>query len=618
MKALAASLAFYALMMTSAQSAVGSATISGRVLEAGTHQPVRRAIVTLSGGALAVGRSAVTDDDGRFAIARVPDGDFMLSATRPAFLKAAFGASRPGRPGTPIAVRGGANRTDIEMTMTRGSALAGVIRDPSGDPGAGMRVEAIRIQHLSAGDRAEKLGEARADDRGEFRIFGLPAGDYVLAATPARLVGGMGDIGAPSEAEIDAKLNALRSRSTQPVPGAPAATPPQSAAHDKGYATPAVFYPGVVTASEAAIVTIGAGESREGLDFGTRLSHAATVDGNVVVSGGGKLPQIQLTIQSGGPQLPVAGGSINGPSVRMDNATHTFRITNAPPGHYRLDAKTYNVPGNSPTVISSGGALPTVDKSAAVLWGAVEFDVSGDDISGVTLTMQTAPTVSGRLTVDPAATKPPNTLAGLRISLQPMPDSDRRSNGLSSPITTIAAADGTFTLPAVIPGAYRVSASLPGGWWLRSALSNKIDVLDSVLTVDAGGLGDLALTMSNRSSSIGGTLTSAGGPAADYFLVAFTADKTLWRAPSRRVRSTRPATSGTFDVADLPPGEYYLAALKDLDAADLEDPAFLETLIPAAALVTVVEGQKTTQDLRIGGGGGVGDHSALRKHGNSP
>jgi hypothetical protein len=128
-----------------------------------------------------------------------------------------------------------------------------------------------------------------------------------------------------------------------------------------------------------------------------------------------------------------------------------------------------------------------------------------------------------------------------------------------------------------------------------------VDVLDGLLNVDANGVSDLTLTVSDRHSSVGGTLTTGSEPATDYFLVAFTADKTKWRAPSRRVRSTRPSTSGTFEVADLPPGQYYLAALKDLDAADLEDPAFLETLIPASALMTITEGQKTTQDLRIGG-----------------
>lgn len=582
-----------------AQTGAPTSTVTGRVRETGADQPVRRAIVTLAGGPLINGRSAVTDDEGRFVIERVPDGEYTLTATRPGFLKASYGASRHGRPGTPVAVRAGATPADLSIWMTHGSALGGVMRDIVGDLAPGMRIEAIRILHTSTGDRAEVAGSARTDDRGEFRIFGLPAGDYVLAATPNVIVGGMGDIGGPTEAEVDAKLNALRMRST--LPAAPAAAPAPPASPSRGYATPAVFYPGVVSSSEAAIITLGANESRDGLDFGARLSHAASVGGTVVATRGGTVPRVQLALQGNGPQLPVFGGSASGPSIRRDNGTHTFQITNVPPGHYRLDAKTFNVPGNSPQVMASGGALPTIDTSEGVFWGSVEFDVTGEDMSGITLTLQPAPTVAGRIAIAADATTSPASLAGARVSLQPVPDSDRRSNGLSSPITTIARADGGFDLPSVIPGAYRVSATLPAGWWLRSATTNGADVLDGTLAVDANGLADLTLTMSDRHSSVGGRLTTASGPATDYFLVAFTSERTLWRPPSRRVRSVRPATSGAFDLTDLPPGQYYLAALKDLDAADLEDPAFLESLIPAAALVTVEEGKRTVQDLRIGG-----------------
>lgn len=593
-----------ALMLSLAmQTPPALATISGRVLETGTDHGVRRAIVTLAGSGLPNGKSAVTDDDGRFVIGGVPDGDFVVSATRPGYLKAAFGASRPGRAGTSVAIRGGASRSDIMIAMTHGSALAGTVRDLAGDPASGMRVEAIRIQHAANGDRAEKLGEAFADDRGEFRIFGLPAGDYVLAATPRLITGGLGDIGAPSESDIDAVLNALRGRTALPSPGSKPATSP--ALPNRGYATPAIFYPGVISPTDAITVALGTNDAREGLDFGTRLSHAATVDGTVVTPAGVTASQLRLELQTSGPQLPVAGGSLGrGPSVRMDNSNRTFQITNATPGHYRLNARTLNAPGANTQVMSSGGGLPQIDTNGPVLWGSVEFDVIGDDITGLTLPVQPAPTVAGRVGIDPAAAQPLKTFAGVRISLLPMPETDARANGLTAPITAAVAADGSFQLRAVIPGAYRVSAALPSGWWLRSAGTNSTnsqDVLDGLLTIDANGLSDLALTVSDRHSGVGGTLVTAGGPATDYFLVAFTVDKSLWRAPSRRVRSARPSTSGAFDIDDLPAGEYYLAALSDLDVADLEDPTFLEALIPAAATITIEEGRRTVQDLRIGG-----------------
>ena len=43
--------------------------------------------------------------------------------------------------------------------------------------------------------------------------------------------------------------------------------------------------------------------------------------------------------------------------------------------------------------------------------------------------------------------------------------------------------------------------------------------------------------------------------------------------------------------------------LTDLEPADLSDPSFLEQLIPAAIRITLAEGDKQVQNLRIAGGG---------------
>ena len=65
--------------------------------------------------------------------------------------------------------------------------------------------------------------------------------------------------------------------------------------------------------------------------------------------------------------------------------------------------------------------------------------------------------------------------------------------------------------------------------------------------------------------------------------------------------STRPATNGAFALDGLPPGQYRVAVLTDLDPADLADSSFLDALAGAAVTVTLGEGERKTQDLRIGG-----------------
>ncbi len=81
----------------------------------------------------------------------------------------------------------------------------------------------------------------------------------------------------------------------------------------------------------------------------------------------------------------------------------------------------------------------------------------------------------------------------------------------------------------------------------------------------------------------------------------FPADKTLWGPQSRRIVSARPATDGHFRVANLPPGEYLIAAVNDVEQGQWFDPSFLAELEPAARHVTLADGEKKIQSFKIGG-----------------
>ena len=110
------------------------------------------------------------------------------------------------------------------------------------------------------------------------------------------------------------------------------------------------------------------------------------------------------------------------------------------------------------------------------------------------------------------------------------------------------------------------------------------------------------MTFSFAVSSFCGTFQDRSGrPATDYFVVVFAADRAYWVPGSRRIRTARPATDGAFDIRGLPPGEYLLGAITDLDPGEWNDPALLSNLSKVAVKVTVRDGQATSQDIRIGG-----------------
>ena len=127
------------------------------------------------------------------------------------------------------------------------------------------------------------------------------------------------------------------------------------------------------------------------------------------------------------------------------------------------------------------------------------------------------------------------------------------------------------------------------------------DLLDVPLemTANSADVRDVVLTFTDRPTELSGTLqTTAGTPAAEYFILVFPADRSLWRPGQRRLRTTRPATDGAFSVRDLPPGDYFVAALTDLDPA-WQTLAFLESLAGASVRITIRDGESVRQDLRL-------------------
>jgi hypothetical protein len=205
----------------------------------------------------------------------------------------------------------------------------------------------------------------------------------------------------------------------------------------------------------------------------------------------------------------------------------------------------------------------------------------------------------------------------MRVTLAPVSGSGGATIGGTTVVsgaqgrlaTAAVHADATFEITGLAPGAYRAQMFLPAsstgaasGLWLRSAVVDNVDLLDIPLHVMPGGpdLSGAVFTVTDDHSELSGTLQSASGqPAPDYFVVVLAADRRFWTPDSRRVKSTRPGTDGRFSFADLPAGTYLLAALTDIEPDEWRKAEFLEQLVPASVRVTLADGEKKFQDLRI-------------------
>jgi hypothetical protein len=144
------------------------------------------------------------------------------------------------------------------------------------------------------------------------------------------------------------------------------------------------------------------------------------------------------------------------------------------------------------------------------------------------------------------------------------------------------------------------SNGVPPTYQIKSSVWGDRDTLDFPMDVKpgedrAGGV----LTFSTKTAEISGTLQDGSGqPASSYTVIAFAADNKYWTPSSRRIQAARPGTDGRFSVRSLPPGDYR-SRPSDVEPGQWFDPAFLRELVGASVPVTLSEGEKKVQPLRI-------------------
>jgi hypothetical protein len=163
-----------------------AATIAGVVVTAAESSgPVPRAVVTLNGAGLGSGRLAVSDDTGAFRFPDLPPGRYTLAAARPGFVTTWFGSRRPGRgPGMPIALGAGELVDDVSIGLIPGAVISGRVLDHLGRPQRRAVVSLLVAAPRDGGPAYAATTSAETDDLGEFRLWGLPPGRYILAVQP--------------------------------------------------------------------------------------------------------------------------------------------------------------------------------------------------------------------------------------------------------------------------------------------------------------------------------------------------------------------------------------------------------------------------------------------------
>lgn len=155
------------LILAAALQAQGS-SVQGVAISLGRTDPIpgARVLLTQVDGRLGDTRVATTDERGRFDFGAVPAGTYRLLAQHEAFV-------RPD--GRTIAVAAGQSIRDLIVTMTPTGVITGRVVDEYGDPAADVYVRATL---------KDSTFETTTNDLGEYRLYGLPPGAYVVSAAP--------------------------------------------------------------------------------------------------------------------------------------------------------------------------------------------------------------------------------------------------------------------------------------------------------------------------------------------------------------------------------------------------------------------------------------------------
>ena len=550
---------------------VGTATISGQVVALDTGRPLSRVRVILSAAELGESRAVTTDQTGRYAVQNLPAGRYNVSASKAGFVSVAWGQRRPGRGGRPFQLADGERARGVDFLLPRGSVVTGHVFDEDGEPLVGAQVRVMRFSYVQGEKRLVPAGSGTSDDRGEYRVYGLLPGTYYVAATSTQsgaavMYSQTGDMLMTFTAELSgvaASSGGATVSSGQP-PGA-------------GFAP--TYYPGVTSVADALPIPVALQAEAGNVDFILQLVPTARVSGIVTAPDGGPAAggSITLSPDDGGVTGRFLGQNYSS-GIRPDG---TFMVMNVPPGRYVAFARGQG------------------RRAGEQLFGSLPVAVSGADVTGVSVGLTPGLTVSGTLSVDTGSSNPGN-VTRVRVSLASL-----SSLPIPTPPPSGVLLDGSFSITPVVAGTYLVRVSgLPQNFALKGAYYGGRDVSDLPLEVRTGhNPAGVEIVVSDRVTEIAGTVPDADGQLlTDYTVVAFSSDASTWRPQSRYIQVGRPDANGQFRIRGLPPGDYLIVALDDVESGEWYDPAFLDGVRRGATRISLGEGDAKTIELKLTGG----------------
>jgi hypothetical protein len=315
-----------ALSFSQAPAPNATSRLSGRVTAEGTNAPIAGARVMVFPMRPAtpptgpfVPPQGMTDQDGRFVLNGLAPGEYRVDVQKTGFASLMDPSTRP----RTYTVAAGQALDNITVVLQKGAVISGKVLDQKGEPVTDARVMALRrITPPGASTDPPRLipapmqGPQQTNDIGEYRVSGLPPGEYFLAASP-RALGFAG-------------------------PGAASTTGNGGGA----LTTTTTYYPGTADQAGAQAITVAAGAEVSNIVFTLQTAPAYRVSGMVVDENGAPIAHAMVMLMND----PRRGMMFMGPGGNAQTGDDgRFSIGDVTPGTYRLNA--------SVMIMGSGGAI---------------------------------------------------------------------------------------------------------------------------------------------------------------------------------------------------------------------------------------------------------------------
>jgi hypothetical protein len=583
----------------------GAGLIAGQVLDADTGRGIPGVVVAVlaapSGGQGAARRGTVyTDAQGRFAFPALTSGQYLAAAQATGY--ATVNGQRT------LILGEGARVVDVRFVLRRRGSITGVVRDDSGDPVVG--VEVLGLRRLTQAGRPPTLSatvRTRTNDRGEYRLAGLDAHDYLICACSRDPIPFDGLL-LTTLAARPVDLLAIAARA---VTGGADAVAFEGALRT----LPPTFHPATTLAADAERITLRGGEDKTAVDITMTSTPAVKVSGRIVGAPSSvNASFIRLRAVGDVPEA-FALTQLVPMLVQPDGR---FDFGNVPPGQYVLDVHFRpGQRGGGP----SGAALAFVGARGALLagppgppqrvggppspaldplWASQLISVGESDVTGLVIGLNRSLALTGRVEFV-GGTPQPTAQMRQRVSVELM--SLQMGTQLRSYVGR-PDAEGRFEVRGIIPGQYAMSYggfSVPGWATLRSITAGGVDITDTVLDVDMSDIPNVVVTVADTpAASIQGRVRLAQNDIAETFTVRiFPVDRKYWAQPFgavRRFLSTRPSADGSFTFSTVPAGEYFIAVVPaGQNDSDMDT---LDTLSRTADRIRVADGQRVIAELR--------------------